>query len=178
VPIQRRILAVAGPPSEVLLELQRIRRSLCALIAAPITRRPRGNMLWGPCDVQEKNRLPLRFLKAMSGAHRRGRPRGHVRLAVALPRDERRVHQERQTRGELVLPLDRPAANSRTSYTSFSLVLALIQSSAATTMAMANVATPACRYCRRSIHCLRTWPMPPPPTKPMMVDMRTLMSHR
>ena len=59
-----------------------------------------------------------------------------------------------------------------------SLTLALAKSSVATTMAMAIICTLASRYLSRFRFCCTRKPMPPPPPKPMMVDMRTLMSQR
>ena len=42
---------------------------------------------------------------------------------------------------------------------------------------IAQVAMPAALYWLSCTHTRNCWPMPPPPTKPITVDMRMLMSH-
>jgi len=69
-------------------------------------------------------------------------------------------------------------AADQPAHTILDLILAETKSRVATTTAIASICTDAARYCSRLMFCWRRKPTPPPPAKPMIVDMRTLMSQR
>src|SRR3972149_1867148 len=71
-----------------------------------------------------------------------------------------------------------PGAANEPAHTIRSRIRADTKSRVPTTMAIASIWTAAARYKSRLMFCWRRNPMPPPPANPMIVDMRTLMSHR